>query len=224
MRTEGRGVISVLIVAVVVAFYLLCNSSFFETDQIEWTSLNYLRPHQLDAFLEFSPINVWRLDSRELKAALLEHPWIVSANVRWRWPNRIIVDVVERKPIAQLSSSQSWFLLDGEGRLLPPPVGTLDGSLIVVTNINVESTEQLVSTARLISSIPDNLMGYLAEWNWDKRAFITDAGTEVLIGTSVDLEQKFLLLERILADLAQRGEHATRIDLRIANNPVVTTR
>ncbi|NLO66236.1 MAG: hypothetical protein GX101_06045, partial [Firmicutes bacterium] len=89
---------------------------------------------------------------------------------------------------------------------------------------NVESTEQLVSTARLISSIPDNLMGYLAEWNWDKRAFITDAGTEVLIGTSVDLEQKFLLLERILADLAQRGEHATRIDLRIANNPVVTTR
>jgi len=144
--------------------------------------------------------------------------------VRWRWPNRIIVDVVERKAIAQLSSSQSWFLLDGEGRLLPPPVGTLDGSLLVVTNINVESTEQLVFNRPLNQFHSRQSNGLSCRVELGQRAFITDAGTEVLIGTSVDLEQKFLLLERILADLAQRGEHATRIDLRIANNPVVTTR
>lgn len=220
---EGKGVISVLIIALVIAFYLFCNSSFFETDSVEWTSLNYLRSHQLDAFLEFSPVNVWRLDSRELVEILREHPWILTARVHWRWPNRLVIDVQERTPVAQLPSSAGWLLLDKEGKLLPPPEGVFIHSLPIVTDLDPTSTEQLVATARLMSIVPESLKDYISEWNVENRAFISRTGTAILMGPLVDMEQKFVLLEKILEDLTLRGEEAARIDLRITNNPVVST-
>ncbi|HHY15425.1 MAG TPA: FtsQ-type POTRA domain-containing protein [Firmicutes bacterium] len=224
MRTEPgdkKGVFSVLIIALVIAFYLFCNSSFFETDSVEWTGLGYLQARHLDLYLDFSPVNVWRLDSRELSSALSEHPWISETKVKWRWPNRIIVRVQERTPVAQLPSTGGWLLLDKEGTLLPPPEGVFVFSLPIITNLDLESREQLVSTARLMSIIPTDLKDYISEWNAANRAFISRSGTEVLMGPPVELEQKFVLLGKILDDLASRGEHAVKIDLRVTKNPVV---
>lgn len=221
--TDNKGVISVLVIALVIAFYLFCNSSFFETDFVEWTGLGYLQAQHLDAFLGFVPVNVWRLDSRELVSILTEHPWIVTAKVIWRWPNRIVIDVQERIPVAQLPSSWGWLLLDKDGKLLPPPEGVFVFSLPIVTNLDLKSPEQLVSTARLMSIVPEDLKDYISEWNAESRAFISRSGTEVLMGPPVELEHKFVLLERILEDLALRGERAARIDLRITKNPVVST-
>ncbi len=223
MRTEpgSKGVFSVLIIAIVIAFYLFCNSSFFETDSVEWTGLGYLRQQHLDAYLSFAPVNVWRLDSREVASALDQHPWIFKTKVKWRWPNRIIVHVQERTPVAQVPSAGGWLLLDREGVLLPPPEGVFVFSLPIVTNLDLESREQLVSTARLMGMIPEDLKDYVSEWNAESRAFISRSGTEVLMGPPVELEQKFILLAKILEDLAVRGERAVRIDLRVTKNPVV---
>ncbi len=62
---------------------------------------------------------------------------------------------------------------------------------------------------------PTDLKDYISEWNAANRAFISRSGTEVLMGPPVELEQKFVLLGKILDDLASRGEHAVKIDLRV---------
>lgn len=217
-----KNALSVLVLALVVALYLFANSPFFETDHVEWTGLVNLTSEQLNAYLDLSVVNVWRLDMRDLVADLNAHPWIASAKVTWRWPNRLIVSIQERTPIAQIPTEGGWMFLDKEGHLLPPIQQRALPALPIVTNVDLEAQEQLVATARLITLIPKNLLPSISEWNAQARAFVTRTGVEILMGEPVDLEQKFALLEQILEDLRRRGEQAARIDLGVPKSPVVT--
>jgi hypothetical protein len=70
--------------------------------------------------------------------------------------------------------------------------------------------------------IPANLQDLISEWNVANRAFVTRGGTEILMGQPVDLEEKFILLEKILEDLTLRDQQATRIDLRVPKSPVIS--
>ena len=212
-----KNALSVLVLALVVALYLFANSTFFETNQIEWTGLSHLSAEQLDAFLNMPVINVWRLDARSLAAQLTEHPWIESAKVTWRWPNRLIVRVQERFPIAQIPTDAGWVLLDKEGNILPLVQGATVYSLPVITNLDLEAKEQLIACARLITMIPQGLRESISEWNMQTRSFVTRAGVEILMGQPVELEEKFTLLGKIFEDLELRGQQPKRIDLRVPN-------
>ncbi|HHY10457.1 MAG TPA: FtsQ-type POTRA domain-containing protein [Firmicutes bacterium] len=219
---SGKNALYVLVLAVVIAFYLYTNSSFFETDHLEWTGLVYLEPQQLDLYLEFPSVNVWRLDVRDLAAALKEHPWVAEAKVRWRWPNKIEVIIQEREPLAQIPAADGWYLLDKEGNLLPPTLGSVVYSLPIVTGLDPKSSKQRTATARLLAAMPESLKEYVSEWNVTSRSFVSRSGTVILMGQQADLEEKFLLLETILDDLALQNVHAERIDLRVPKNPVVS--
>jgi len=217
-----KNALSVLVLALVIALYLFANSAFFETDKIEWTGLSYLSPDQLEVFLDLPITNVWRLDTRELAAALMEHPWVVTARAAWRWPNRVVVRVQERLPIAQTPTEGGWVLLDREGTLLPPTQAAVAYSLPIVTNLDLSSQEQLVATGRLMDMIPARLKGSISEWNVRSRSFVTRTGIEVCMGQPVEIEEKFELLEKILDDLVLRSEQARRIDLSVPKSPVVS--
>lgn len=219
--SKGKNALYVLVLALVIALYLFANSTLFETDSIEWTGLSNLNQAQMDRYADFSLTNVWRVDGSELAATLMEHPWVETATVKWRWPNRIIVKIEEKTPIAQMPTAGGWVLLDREGGILPAIDAGVMYSLPIVTNCDLSSTEQLVAAARLINMIPAKLQGSISEWNASSRSFVSRTGTEIIIGQPVDLEEKFILLEKILEDLSLRNERAKRIDLRVPKNPVI---
>ena len=95
-------------------------------------------------------------------------------------------------------------------------------SLPIVTDLDIASSEQLVATARLMCMIPAKLQGSISEWNVSNRSFVTRTGIEILMGQPVDLNEKFVLLEKILDDLSLRNEQARRIDLRVPKSPVIS--
>lgn len=221
-RSKPKTAFSVLIIALVLAFYLGANSSYFETDRLEWSGLSYLEPAQLDAYLDLGVINVWRLDTKKLGATLAEHPWVQEAEVVWRWPNRILVRVQECTPVAQIVQGSGWLLLDPDGQLLPLIQNKVFPTLPVVTNLDLDSQEERIATARLMNQIPLSLQATLSEWNVRTASFITNTGVEILVGQAKDLEEQFIILEKILADLSLSDKKATKVDLRVAKNPVVT--
>lgn len=213
-----------LVLLLVIAAYVFFNSPLFETDHLEWTGLVFLDEEELDAFVDFSPINVLRLDTSNLAKHIKKHPWVDEVKIRWRWPNRVQVTVLERKPLAMIPIMGGWFLLDPEGNLLPPPRGIAIYTLPLVTDIDIDSAEQLKTTARLLRSIPSWLEDYVSEWNVKTASFVSREGTQIVIGDQTDLDEKFALLKLILEDLTVQGVTPVRIDLRIPKSPVVTTR
>ncbi|NMB38184.1 MAG: FtsQ-type POTRA domain-containing protein [Firmicutes bacterium] len=216
-----RRIISIVITILVLAVFSFLNSSFFLAEELEWEGVKYLNIHQLSARTSFVPQNVFRVDQTALVKQVSEHIWVKSADVRWRWPNRLIVNVVERNPIAMVPIDDSWFLLDDEGVLLPFTTAFAEYSLPLITKVELNDSDTFETIARFLSSIPLGLYEYLSEWNAQEQILVTRDGTQVLFGDLRDLNVKFMTLELILGDLASRNATARRIDLRVLNSPVI---
>lgn len=58
-------------------------------------------------------------DLPAIRGRLKELPWVLDANVRRRWPDRLEVDIIEREPVAIWQYRQRLHLIDADGRLLP---------------------------------------------------------------------------------------------------------
>jgi cell division protein FtsQ len=55
------------------------------------------------------------------REALRQVPWVRDASVARIWPNRLVVDITEREPVAFVTLSRSRFaLIDADGEILPP--------------------------------------------------------------------------------------------------------
>jgi|GEM_PF-239374 cell division protein FtsQ len=64
--------------------------------------------------LPFTEKGFLRLDSRRLKARLLQEPWINSVSIKRFWPDTLAVSFTTKKPIALMANSD---LLDQQGNI-----------------------------------------------------------------------------------------------------------
>ena len=65
--------------------------------------------------------SVYLLPLTERREALRSVDWVKDASIARLWPNRVLVSVEERKPVAFLTLGSSRFaLIDDEGVILPP--------------------------------------------------------------------------------------------------------
>ena len=84
---------------------------------------------------------------KERRAQILEAPWVRRVVVARQWPNRLWVDIEERRPVAFVRSAEgaggtlTLRLIDGEGRFLDPLEG-VRWELPVVDGLTLETPEQ----------------------------------------------------------------------------------
>ena len=65
--------------------------------------------------------SVYLLPLTDRQEALRSVDWVKDASIARLWPNRVLVSVEERKPVAFLTLGPSRFaLIDDEGVILPP--------------------------------------------------------------------------------------------------------
>lgn len=216
-----RRIISIIIIIVVLATYAFLNSRYFVLEQLEWVGLTLLSPNDLLDAAGSPRGNVFRVDKQALEDEISAHVWIKAAHVTWSWPNRLTVHVTERQPIALVVNDDSFFLLDREGVLLPPPRGFSYGSLPLVTNGDLEASEHLIAIARLLSRLPASLYDNISEWNSREQMLITRSGTQILFGSLRELDRKVAALELVMEELAKQKVVPKKIDLRVANSPVI---
>ena len=60
------------------------------------------------------------VDLAATRDRLLQFGWIKEARISRRWPDTLVVDVVERQPVAIWQNNQQLTLIDGEGVVLEP--------------------------------------------------------------------------------------------------------
>ncbi|MBP6563229.1 MAG: cell division protein FtsQ/DivIB [Neisseriaceae bacterium] len=79
------------------------NSAWFPVKHIEINgNLNRMTKAQLDAMVKQSVTgNIFKVDLNHIKETFERSTWIESADVRRVWPDTIVIDWVERKPVAR---------------------------------------------------------------------------------------------------------------------------
>jgi len=133
-----------------VVYKILGRSDFF---QITATSIQGCRQTTKNHVLEMSGVdvhtNLLALDIRKVKARIEAHEWVESAEIERDWPNRLIIVVKERLPVAIVSLDNGLFYLDQNGvafaQVLPPE----DMDYPVITGLKREEWPRTLKDSQL---------------------------------------------------------------------------
>ena len=62
--------------------------------------------------------NLLAVDVAQVESVLESHPWIAGAEVIRDWPNRLLIILQEKNPVALLNRESGLFYLDNEGGII----------------------------------------------------------------------------------------------------------
>jgi cell division protein FtsQ len=93
-----------------------------ETSTLQIAGASHASRRQIEAvFADDSGRSVYLLPLSDRRETLRTVDWVKDASVARLWPNRVIVSIAERKPVAFITLSSSRFaLIDADGVILPP--------------------------------------------------------------------------------------------------------
>lgn len=120
----------------------------FEFRNLEIRGAGYTDKARIQAFFATDAHrSVFRIPLAERRTHLLAIDWVRTASIERIWPNRIVVVISERRPVAfarlqDPGSARSWLaLIDDEGILLPLPARARF-HLPVLSGVTEEQTDE----------------------------------------------------------------------------------
>jgi cell division protein FtsQ len=162
-----------------------------------------------------------------------ELPWVRSVAVRREWPDRVVVQVEERTPVAALAGDGGrWLLVDEDGRRLarvrrpPADVVVIEG-LGARGDPGTRVDDKAAGAVEVSRRLPPALRMRLPRIQVDPDGRLEVAlrveeerDAVAVLGRPEALRDKLLSLATVLESVDLRG--LSRIDLRIPGAPVLT--
>ncbi|MFB3917274.1 MAG: cell division protein FtsQ/DivIB [Terriglobales bacterium] len=206
------------------------------SDHIQITGIhNVSRKQVLEVFGGDISRNVFSIPLEERKRQVEQIPWVESATLMRFLPNRLKLEIRERKPVAFVQIGAKISLIDDEGVVMEMPSGGLKKYSFPVI-VGIKSTEPLSTRAArmkiysaLISELDSGGSYYsrdLSEVNLsdpqDVKVTVTDKGGEVLIhlGSSNFLERYKVYIAHV-QEWRQRFQKLDSVDLRYDRQVIV---
>ena len=178
--------------------------------------------------------NLFTVNLKDVSRRLEDHPWIEYVVVRKTFPNKISIQVEERKPIAILQLEELYYI-DAKGMIFSR-VGEKDGyNYPFLTGLDRQSLEkESEETKGLITKALELLLTVekekvpplkaISEVHMEKTSgvhcFTKTQGIEIKMGWD-HFGEKLKRLSMIWSDLQKRGISATSIDSSDVNRMVV---
>ena len=163
--------------------------------------------------------NILSLDLTAVSRKLTDHPWISEALIIREIPDRIRIEIEERKPVA-LVRGHDFFLMDSQGECftrvtpsdytdLPIITGIEPATLGPDCNLSPDFTTQIKDLYRECRL---QLPWYLiSEIHWNRlhglSLFTTQGGIQIDLGTR-DYTSRIARLEKVLRYLMDKGTHS----------------
>jgi cell division protein FtsQ len=168
-------------------------------------------------------ILLW-VDTDRVARAVAADPWVAAVRVDREWPDRLIVEVIEREPVAWIQGRAGWMRVAADGVVidtatLPTPeliqleIAAVDRAPGVL--VEDEAWSDLVAMARVLTDGVGTGMRIevVGPELWGRFP-----GYEVRFGHSIDLEDKARALVALLAEGIPVG---SRIDVTSPSRPAV---
>jgi cell division protein FtsQ len=178
--------------------------------------------------------NLWRLDTDAATARIAALPEIGRAELIRELPNRITIQVEERRPFTLVHTGRLHWL-DEDGYLLGEVARAVASPAPVITGLSEEEVTQMrtapsskartaIALIRALLRSGSPLAEEISEIDMSRRegpVLYTVDGIEVRLGTE-EWEERLARLEGVLAQMARQGTTVTGIDLRFRDQVVLT--
>jgi len=192
-------------------YFLLINHPYFQIKEIKITGNKRLSKNELLTWINLSPHqSLLSLHLSLLKRRLISHPAIEEVNIYRKWPDKLIISLKEREPVALIYDDAGVLATDKGGFLFHmrdyPNLPIIKGAY--------KDRSLLREAINLLIDLKDSSLK-ISELHLDQDLGITfyTNGIEVYLGRG-DYERKLCSLHKVLAYLDQIGlEKIKRIDL-----------
>jgi hypothetical protein len=169
-------------------------------------------------------IMIW-VDTGEITEAVLADPWVRDARVERVFPDRLVVEVLERQPAVWIEGTTAWMLVAGDGTVLSvagePDQTVLRAYLVAPDRPPGDHPEEaawseVVGLARVLDPPLAAEARLLLEGS---ELWLEVPGHRVRLGAPVDLGDKALVLQELLQD--QSLPFGAIVDLVAPRRPAV---
>ncbi len=223
-------IIVLLVFAAVKLQAYLRQAEHFRVETVEVRGAFFLGEQEIKKESGFkSSGNLFDFKPRQAEERLSANPWVKNVRARRLVPDRIVISVEERQPVA-LVAGQGLYCLAADGKLLPLRDKAVRLGLPVIRGLDVGAAElgQVVGSYAL-----NNLLEHISggEGPFRLRDFseirIASSGYELItldmlfVQTGMELKESMALLRRVLDDAAHRGIDYSTADTRVAGQVIL---
>lgn len=215
------------------------NSNYFKIKNIEIKGNNHYQDKEIEEQLEgVLGENIFEVDKKAVEERLMGAlVWLKGVSMNKVFPDKIVIEVIERTPHIRICYKDSFYLMDMEGVVLEELVGEEKKKykeLILVKNVvdyYPEPGERIakrnaLSCGNIYAVLDKEIRENIKEARLDDNIygdiiFLTFENKEIIFGTSEDMVQKAEILKQILRQLSKEESIYSIIDLRSTENPII---
>lgn len=179
------------------------------------------------ASLHLEGSNILSVDASTIEKILRQQPVVKSVSVRRQWPNKITVQVEERRPAAFWQTPEGIYAVDDVGFVISqspspgplPVINTQEGGVRVGSTVP-QGMLGLVRT--LASRMPPDFGVKPRQFDYSSAqglTVLTDQGWKVVFGDDRDTDFKLTALGAVLRTAKERGLAFQFVDLRYGERP-----
>ena len=169
------------------------------------------------------------VDEEGAARSIADLPWVSSASVERRWPDSVVIEVVEREPVAAApAAGDGWALVDATGQVLailtsaPSNLLALDGIAPAGppgSLLGGSAAELLAVAAAVPADLRPRVAAVQAGAEGGVELRLQPEGT-VRLGPAQQLDEKFRAALTVLGQVDTRA--LATLDVRIPESPVLT--
>jgi cell division protein FtsQ len=197
------------------SYNFLISRSYFEIKEISVRGLKELTEKDVLASAEIKPAqNLLAINTDAVIRRVAANQWVKNVYIGRELPNKLVLEVQERSPLALVKQGSNFYLMDGEGFVFKKLGKSDEVDLPILTGINAEDKTKsplFLSTLNLLKTVSGSsqyaYLGTISEIHIDDvfgLSLISDAGLYLKLGIG-GFESKLKKLTLVLADLEQRG-------------------
>lgn len=228
-------IITILLLSILF-IVLLTQTTFFHVKNIEVNgNFSIEKDKVLTALGINKGENIFRLSIDDIEDNLLRHPYIKQVKIDRKFPNKVMINLVERKETLVYEMNDTYIIMDNEGYVLnilsefknnEIPSLKSDKPLEVKTSekVDFENYSWLKETLNLLNfcnknNFSFNITSILLE-NQDI-TLVLNSGIYIAFGGLNDIEYKLRLTNEIVNDLQKKEIFAKEIQLNKGKNPII---
>ena len=207
--------IVVLTALFIYMYSYLLSTPYFEIRETSVRGMKELTEKDILLMAAIKPgLNIFAVNAGEVERRVAVNPWIKNVYVGREFPDRLVVDVRERVPIALVKQSSDFYLMDSDGFVFKKLTKGDEVDLAIITGVNVQDktkTRLLSDTISLLKIFSGSnlysFLGAISEAHIDEvfgLSLLTDKGLFLKMGMD-DFERKLRKLALVLNDMEKRG-------------------
>ena len=218
---ESLGAMSLLAAATVLgalfvyAYSTILSSSYFSIREISVRGVKELTEKDILAAAKIRMrSNILSVNTDAVAKRISVNPWVKSVYVGRELPDRLVLEVRERTPVALVKQAGALYLMDVDGFVFKKLSRADEVDLAILSGVDVraKSASALVGEAlklleRLSAEDQHTFLGEVSEIHVDEvfgLSILTDKGLHLKLGRE-NFAGKLNQLQVVLADLEKRG-------------------